>query len=210
MLDWITNLLATAGLPAVAALMFAENVFPPIPSELIMPFAGFTAARGDMSFFGALLAGSVGSVLGATLWYWIGARVGAQRLRAWSSRYGRWFAMSPDEIDQAVEWFHRHGGIAVLIGRVVPGVRTLISVPAGIAGMPILPFLAYSLFGTLIWTSLLLGAGYLLEANYDSVSGWIEPVTYAVLALFILWYIYRVVTFGRRQRVKADHINGRS
>lgn len=204
MVDWITSLLASAGIWGVAALMFIENVFPPIPSELIMPFAGFTAARGDMSLVGALIAGSVGSVAGATIWYWIGARVGARRLKAWSARYGRWLAMSPDEIDQAVEWFHRHGGIAVLIGRVVPGIRTLISVPAGISGMPLLPFLLYSLLGTLVWTSLLLAAGYLLEAQYDNVSGWIEPVTYAVLALFVLWYIYRVATFGRRQRAKAN------
>jgi len=196
--EWITDVLASAGLLAVAALMFVENVFPPIPSELIMPFAGFTAARGEMNLVGALLAGSVGSVAGATLWYWIGARLGARRLKAWSARYGRWFAMSPDEIDRAVDWFRRHGGIAVLIGRMVPGVRTFVSIPAGISGMPLVPFLAYTLVGTLGWTALLLGAGVVLESQYDRVSTWIEPVSVAVLALFVLWYFYRVATFNRR------------
>jgi membrane protein DedA with SNARE-associated domain len=199
MFGWITSFIGSMGIAGVALLMFVENLFPPIPSELIMPLAGFTAARGEMNFVLALAAGSFGSLLGAVFWYYIGLRVGAERLKRWSAKHGRWLTLSPEEIDQSCAWFHRHGGKAVLIGRLVPAVRTLISVPAGIAKMPFTPFLLYSAIGTIIWTALLAGAGYLLEHQYQKVSEWINPVSNVVIGLLVCGYIYRVATFRRKE-----------
>ena len=195
MFDWITNLVAQTGYAGIALLMLAENVFPPIPSELIMPLAGFTAARGDLSLVGVLVSGTLGSLAGAVVWYEIGRRVGIDRLRHWAGRHGRWLTMSPEELDQAVAWFRAHAGLAVLVGRLIPAVRTLISVPAGVAGMGLPAFLAWTSAGTALWTAFLTGAGYLLEGGYDQVSGWLNPITNLVMVLIALGYAYRVATF---------------
>ena len=200
MFDWITGFIERTGYFGIALLMFAENVFPPIPSELIMPLAGFTAARGDLNLAAAVLVGSLGSVLGSTLWYFAGCWIGGDRLKRFAARRGRWLTVTPDEIDKACAWFDRHGRRAVLIGRLVPAVRTLISVPAGIAEMRLVPFLIYSGIGTLIWTTLLGGAGFLLEAKYEEVAAWLNPVSNVVIGVLILWYIYRVATFGYKSR----------
>lgn len=200
MFEWVTGIVERTGYLGVAFLMFAENVFPPIPSELIMPLAGFQAARGELNIVLLVLAGSAGSLLGAWFWYEVGRRVGADRLKRWTERHGRWLTMGPEEVDRAQDWFGRHGGVAVLLGRMVPAVRTLISVPAGIAGMPLGPFLAYSAAGTLAWTGLLAGAGYLLEGQYERVSGWLNPASNIAFAAIVLWYLYRVATFRPRQR----------
>ncbi|MGD9616092.1 MAG: DedA family protein [Alphaproteobacteria bacterium] len=198
MFDWITGFIERGGYFGIALLMFIENVFPPIPSELIMPLAGFTSARGDLNIVGAVLVGSAGSVLGSTLWYFAGYWFGADRLKRLAARHGRWLTVTPDEIDKAIAWFDRHGGKAVLMGRLVPTVRTLISVPAGIARMHLVPFLIYSGIGTLAWTALLGGAGYLLESQYELVADWVDPVSYVVVGLLVLGYVYRVATFGHK------------
>jgi membrane protein DedA with SNARE-associated domain len=195
MFDWITNLVAQTGYAGIALLMLAENVFPPIPSELIMPLAGFTAARGELSFIGIVLAGTAGSLAGALLWYAIGLRVGVERLRHWAGRHGRWLTMSPDELDRAVAWFQRHARWSVLLGRLVPAVRTLISVPAGVAGMTLPVFLAWTSVGTALWTTFLAGLGYLLEGGYQQVANWVNPVSNVIVAALVLLYLYRVVTF---------------
>ncbi|MGE0257235.1 MAG: DedA family protein [Alphaproteobacteria bacterium] len=200
MFDWIIGFIERTGYFGIAAMMLAENVFPPIPSELIMPLAGFTAARGELSIVGAVLVGSVGSVLGSTLWYFIGYWLGGERLRRVAARHGRWLTVTPDDIDAACAWFDRHGGKAVLIGRLVPAVRTLISVPAGIAKMPLLPFLVYSGIGTLVWTALLGAAGFYLETQYRLVGDLLDPVADVVIGILAVWYIYRVVTFGNKSR----------
>lgn len=198
MFDWLTGFIEQGGYAALALLMFVENVFPPIPSELIMPLAGFASARGDFNLVAAILAGTAGSLLGAVLWYYVGLWMGAERLKAWSARYGRLLTLTPAEVDRTCAWFDSHGGKAVLIGRMVPAVRTLISVPAGIAGMSLSKLLVYSALGTAGWTTLLAGAGYLLESQYQRVAAWVNPVSNAVLAILLLWYLYRVATFRKR------------
>ncbi len=198
MFDWITAAISTTGAAGVALFMFLENVFPPIPSELIMPLAGYTAARGDTSFAWILAAGSAGSLAGAALWYWIGWRLGAARLKRLSARHGRWLTIHPQDIDRANAWFQRHGAAAVFLGRLVPTVRTFVSVPAGVARMPFGRFLAYSAAGTLIWTTLLAVAGYLLGAQYTLVSVWLNPVSTGIVVLLIGWYLWRVVTWKAR------------
>lgn len=198
MFDWITGLVEQTGYLGIALLMFAENVFPPIPSELIMPLAGFTAARGELAFLPMVAAGTAGSLAGTLLWYQIGRWYSLARLRCLTARHGRWLTLTPEDVDKADAWFTRHGAKAVFLGRLVPGVRTLISVPAGINAMPFGRLLAYSTLGTSIWTGLLAAAGYLLEERYALVEDWINPASNLVLVAIIGLYAYRVATHGRR------------
>ena len=198
MIEWIAGFVEQAGYLGIFLLMLLENVFPPLPSELIMPLAGFTAARGSLGLAGVVLAGTLGSLAGASLWYLVGRWVGCDRLKRWAARHGRWLTLPPGEIDDAVAWFRRHGTAAVLFGRLVPTVRTLISVPAGIVAMPVGRFLLYSGLGTAAWTAFLATAGYLLEDRYARVQAWVDPASNAILVLLVAWYLYRVLTFERQ------------
>ncbi|WP_134496665.1 DedA family protein [Microvirga pakistanensis] len=197
MFDWITGLIETSGYLGIALLMFAENVFPPIPSELIMPLAGFTAARGDLNFALVILAGTLGSVAGTLLWYVAGRLVTLERLKVFAARHGRWLTLSPEELERAQAFFLRHCGKAVLLGRLAPAIRTVVSVPAGIVRMGLPKFLLYSTLGTILWNTLLAGAGYMLEAQYQMVAQWMNPVTNTVLLVALAIYFYRVATFRR-------------
>lgn len=199
MFHWITNTLAQSGYLGVVLLMFLENIFPPIPSELIMPLAGFVAARGELSLPGVIAAGVLGSILGALPWYWAGRWLGAERLERLADRYGRWMTVSGDEVIAAKHWFNKHGRVSVLLGRLVPTVRTLISVPAGIVRMPLIPFLAYSTAGTIVWTGALAVGGFLLEGQYERVAAYVDPVSTTVVVAIVAFYIYRLVTYRRRR-----------
>ncbi len=192
MADWITQLIDQHGYWALALLMFLENVFPPIPSELIMPFAGYAAAEGKINPIGAVLFGSLGSLLGASAWYAVGYWLGATRLKRFARRNGRWLTISEDDVEKAQKWFDRYGSAAVCIGRLIPAVRSLISAPAGIAHMNAAKFLLWSSIGTVAWTSLLLGLGYWLGKRFDAVESWLTPVTWAILAFALGAYLYRL------------------
>lgn len=120
------------------------------------------------------------------------------RLERLAARHGRWLTLTPEELQRATHWFERHGPLAVFLGRLVPGVRTLISVPAGVSRMPLGPFLAYSATGTAIWTALLAGAGYLLESQYELVAEWLNPISNVVIGALVAIYLWRVATYGRR------------
>ena len=146
-------------------------------------------------FVPSVLAGGLGSVAGATIWYYVGRLLGFERLKRASARYGRWMGVSPEDLDRAQSFFLRRSGTAGFLGRLVPAVRTLISVPAGVLRMPLPPFLIYSTIGTFVWTSLLAAAGYLLEGRYEAVEAWLNPVTNLILAAALVLYLYRVATF---------------
>lgn len=181
----------------IALLMFLENVFPPLPSELIMPLAGYHATRGDMSIFIVVAAGTVGSLLGTLPWYYLGRRLGHEGVCKLAARQGRWLTMRPSDVDAASEKFKRHGKASVVIGRLIPTVRTLISVPAGVANMPMGQFLAFSTIGTFVWTAALGMAGYLLGQAYETVADYVDPVSTAVLVGLVAVYVYRVATFKK-------------
>jgi len=198
MADWMTSLMEQGGYLAIAFLMFLENVFPPIPSEVVMPLAGYAAQQGEQDLALVILAGSAGSLAGAVFWYAVGRWIGRRRLKGFAGRHGRWLTLSPRDVDRASEWFDRHGGLAVLFGRLVPGVRTLISTPAGVAEMGVPRFLAFTSAGTALWTALLASAGWLLGESYDRVSDYIDPVSNVVVGVILLAYLYRAATFGRR------------
>ncbi len=195
MVEWITNTMNSLGYWGIGFLMFMENLFPPIPSELIMPLAGFTVSQGKMNFQYAVLAGVIGTLLGALPWYYAGKLLGEERLRLLFDRYGRWLGLSGQDIDQANRWFHRHGNQAVLLCRLVPGVRTVISLPAGINAMPMAAFLFYSAVGTTLWVGLLTYAGLKLGDHYDLVEEYVGPVSKIVLGGLLIalipWIIWR-------------------
>ncbi|MCP4973535.1 MAG: DedA family protein, partial [Prochlorococcus sp.] len=171
---------------AIFAAMFLENLFPPIPSELIMPLGGFYVQQGQLQFLPVVLAGLLGTVIGALPWYGFGRLINEERLEVWLSRHGRWIGISPEELARSRRWFSRYGTGLVFWGRLVPGIRTLISVPAGIELMPMLPFLIWTTAGSLIWTLLLTGAGLALGESYSNVEVWIDPVSKVVKVALVV------------------------
>jgi membrane protein DedA with SNARE-associated domain len=195
MVEWITNTIESLGYVGIALLMFLENLFPPIPSELIMPLAGFTVHRGDanMQLIPTIVAGVGGTVLGALPWYYLGQFISEHRLEQLADRYGKWIAISANDIRKANRWFERHGPKAVFFGRLVPGVRTLISLPAGINEMAFFAFILYSTAGTIIWVTLLTYAGYVLGENYGLVEKYLGPISKIVLVSLVLWFIIWIV-----------------
>ena len=183
MQEWITNTMNSLGYLGIGLLMFLENLFPPIPSELIMPLAGYTATfpNTQIQVIPAIVAGVIGTILGAIPWYYAGLLLGQQRLQLLASRYGKWIGISGDDIEKSTNWFQKHGSKAVLFGRLVPGIRTLISIPAGISKMPVVPFFIYSTIGTIAWVTLLTYAGYFLGKNYKLVEDYIDVITKVVV-----------------------------
>ena len=181
MFDWLIRLIEDAGLVGVFLLMVLENLFPPIPSEVIMPFAGFAAARGKMSVAGVILAGTLGSIAGNAVWFEAARAFGVLRTRRLVERHGRWFGLGPEEIGKAEDVLRRNGPLAVFLGRFMPGVRTAISVPAGLVELPRGVFYAWTALGTLIWTSGLAPGGYLLEDQFHRAADWAGPIGFAVL-----------------------------
>lgn len=197
MFDWITGTIRSFGYAGVAFLTLLENVFPPIPSELVIPLAGFVAAGGEVTLWGVIVAGTVGSLAGGAAWYEIGRRVGEQRVRRWVERGGKWLTLSPEDVDRAQHWFQRHGGAAVLIGRLVPGVRTFVSLPAGFASMPRGRFLLYSAAGTAIWTAALASAGVVLEDNFALVGDSLDMATNVIVAVVVVLLVRRYIRCWR-------------
>ncbi|MEF2280331.1 DedA family protein [Deinococcus sp. YIM 134068] len=200
MAEWVQNLMDSMGYLGILLLMIVENVFPPIPSELIMPSAGFAASRGDMNIFLVILMGVLGSVLGTLPLYYLGRAFGEKRLIEWADKYGKWLTLSGKDIRRADDWFDKHGTKAVLFGRLVPGIRSLLSLPAGMSEMPLPKFLIYSTIGSAMWASLLAGAGYLLGENYDRVEQYVGPTSRIILGLVIVGAIW---WFVRRKREQA-------
>jgi membrane protein DedA with SNARE-associated domain len=195
MADWIIETINATGYWGIFLLMLLESVFPPIPSELIIPFAGFSVQRGDLNLFGVLGATTGGAVVGMLPWYVAARLLGLSRTKWLADKIGRWLALNSDEIDLASTWFLRYGPVIVFLGRLVPLIRTVISVPAGIAAMPVAAFVAASSLGALVWNSVLIGAGYVLSSHYDLVEVVLDPATIIVLVLCVLVYLWRVVTW---------------
>ena len=194
MFEWLVTLIDDAGLVGVFLLMVLENLFPPIPSEVIMPLAGFTAARGQMSILGVILAGTLGSIAGNAVWFELARAFGKARTRALAERYGRWVGLGPEEINKAEDTLRRNGPVAVFLGRFMPGVRTAISVPAGLVELPRGVFYLWTALGTLIWTSGLALGGYILEDQFHKVADWAGPIGFAVLGAVLVaigWHFWR-------------------
>jgi membrane protein DedA with SNARE-associated domain len=197
---WATDLIHRLGYVGVAALVALENLFPPVPSELILPLSGFLVGQGRLGFVGVVLAATAGSLVGALALYGLGRWLGEERLRGLVRRFGGLLFVEEKDIDRAQRWFEDHGGKAVLIGRFVPGVRSLISVPAGVGGMALGPFLAYTAIGSGLWNAALIGLGWALGARWEEIKPYAQVLEYAVLAGLmglVGWFVWR------RRRARA-------
>ncbi len=201
--EWILMVMDKLGLIGVTLMMFLENVFPPIPSELIMPAAGFAAAIGELSLISVIIAGTIGSVLGALPLYYLGSRLDETKLIRLTERYGKYLLITPKDIVSAQAWFDRHGKTVVFFGRMIPAIRSLISIPAGMARMSLLPFLMLTAMGSMIWSALLAYAGFVLGANYEKVGIYIESVSHYVVLLMVLIFSY--LLYRRIKTVWGKH-----
>ncbi len=203
---WVQDVIEQLGYVGVALLVVAENVFPPIPSEIVLPFAGFVAQRGSESVIIMILAATVGSVVGALIMYWIAAFIGDERLHAFTRKFGKWVQIREVDLSRAEEWFDRHATSAVLLGRCVPLIRSVVSIPAGFRRMKLVPYLAYTFAGSLVWNILLIGAGALLGDNWERVGDVMSPIqklvelTVVVAVVAFAWLRVRSLLQQRRAK----------
>jgi membrane protein DedA with SNARE-associated domain len=203
---WVQDVIEQLGYVGVALLVVAENVFPPIPSEIVLPFAGFVAQRGSESVIIMILAATVGSVGGALIMYWIAAFIGDERLHAFTRKFGKWVQIREVDLTRAEEWFDRHATSAVLLGRCVPLIRSVVSIPAGFRRMKLVPYIAYTFAGSLVWNILLIGAGALLGDNWERVGDVMSPIqklvelTVVVAVVAFAWLRVRSLLQQRRAK----------
>ncbi|WP_237242667.1 DedA family protein [Rothia nasimurium] len=196
-IDWVISIMEAIGSPGVGLAVFLENVFPPIPSEVILPLAGFTASQGSMNVVAAFIWATVGSLTGAYFLYYLGAAIGANRLR----KIAAWmWLVKVEDVDNALAWFDKYGKASILIGRVIPGIRSLISIPAGIDRMNPLTFGLYTLLGSSVWNALLIYCGWVLGENWHAVEGVIDQYSKVVYALVALALVAVFIWLLRRAR----------
>ncbi|OTG66810.1 alkaline phosphatase [Acinetobacter silvestris] len=174
----------------IAILMFLDNVFPPIPSEVIMPSAGFTASKGQLLLSGVIISGSLGSLIAAALLYWIGHKIPNQKIFNWIDRYGKFLWIKSKDVEKALDWFETYGHRIVFFGRMIPAIRSLISIPAGMSHMPFWKFMTYSALGTIIWTTFLACIGYYFGNNIALMQEILNRVGYVILSLVFIFLIY--------------------
>jgi membrane protein DedA with SNARE-associated domain len=194
MLRWISHLVNSLNYWGVAILMALENSVLPIPSELIMPLAGYRATSDQMTLLGVILAGTAGSVLGALPLYYAGYALGEDRLKKWIERYGRWVLLRPRDVDRASDRFSGKSFRDVTLGQLLPGVRGLISIPAGVARMNVGLFLLANFIGTLVWCTVLAVAGRLLGRNFTKIHKFLGPTGWIILGLLaaaLAWWLIR-------------------
>ena len=196
-LDWVVTLMRVVGAPGVGVATALETVFPPVPSEVVLPLAGYTAAQGHYTLAAAVVWATVGSTLGALALYALGAAWGQERVCALADRVPLTGAR---DVERSIAWFGRHGRSAVLLGRLVPGVRSFVSVPAGIDRMPLPRFVGYTAAGSLLWNAVLIGAGHQLGAQWHHVEGYVRGLGNVVAGVLAVAALVLVVRRVRRRR----------
>ena len=203
----LTDVMETLGYLGVGLLVAVENVFPPIPSEIVLPLAGFVAGRGDASLIGMVIAATLGSVVGAWILYGISAAVGPVRLHAFVARYGKWFRLTERDLRRAEEWFDRRSDAAVLVGRCIPLIRSIVSVPAGFRRMPFTRFTVLTAIGSFVWNIALIGAGAVLGDRWERVGDVVALLQVAVVLAIVA--ILGVVVWRRfvQPRLRADDLH---
>lgn len=197
---WVQDVIEQLGYLGVALLVVLENVFPPIPSEIVLPFAGFVAQQGSDSVVLMILAATVGSVIGALIMYWIAAIIGDERLHAFTRRFGKWVQIREADLTRAEEWFDRHAMSAVLVGRCVPLIRSVVSIPAGFRRMELIPYIAYTFLGSLVWNIALVGAGAVLGENWERVEPVIATFQWIVIVVILAWIARLAYVVVQRRR----------
>lgn len=206
--DWVVGVIEALDYLGVALLVALESFFPPIPSEVVLPAAGFAAAEGSANLWLMVAAATVGSVVGAWGLYLTAAAIGHARLHALTVRYGRWLGIKPRDLARAEAWFDDHSSLAVLVCRCIPLIRSLVSIPAGFRRMAPLPFTIYTAIGSLVWNIALIGAGYQLGDNWDTVANYVGILQYVVVAGvvgFIAWWVWtRFISASHKARRAAE------
>lgn len=206
--DWVVDVIKAIGYLGVALLVAVESIFPPIPSEVVLPAAGLAASRGEANVVLMIVAATVGSVLGAWALYLIAAAIGDTRLHALVARYGRWIGVKPKDLERAESWFDNHSNTAVLICRCVPLIRSLVSIPAGFRRMNPVAFTLYTAIGSLVWNAALITAGYQLGDRWEMVGEWVGVLQYFVVAAILLWMARwawtRLISPKHRARLAAE------
>jgi membrane protein DedA with SNARE-associated domain len=202
--NWVFSIVDRLGEVGVGLLIFLENIVPPVPSEVILPLAGFRARTGALNVWLVWPAATAGSVLGALVLYGVGAWLGYDRLHALAGK--RWFILtSQSDLDRGDRIFERHGGKMVLLGRCVPLIRSVVSIPAGIAKMPLPRFLTLTAVGSGVWNALFIGLGWILGDQWGRVQGWIGPVSYVVIGLVVVGLAWLAVRKLRSRSAAATH-----
>lgn len=194
MTQWIIAIMEQLGYFGIALLMFLDNVFPPIPSEIIMPSAGYTASQGQLLLVGVVIAGCIGSLIAAALLYWVGYTFNHERIFRFVDRYGKFLFLKSVDVKKSLDWFEQYGHRIVFFGRMIPAVRSLISIPAGMSHMPFWKFMFYSSLGTIIWTTFLASVGFYFGENQILMQQIFSQASYIILsllAIFLLWLAYR-------------------
>ncbi|MEU4553339.1 DedA family protein [Micromonospora violae] len=198
---WVASVIEVMGPVGVALLVALESIVPPIPSEIVLALAGFLAHEGEFNVFLVVLAATVGSLVGALVLYWLGAALGEDRLKRWLDHIP---LVDSDDLEKADRWFERHGRWAVLIGRVVPVVRSLVSVPAGANRMPLGEFILLTTIGSGVWNGLIVGAGYALGSRWQDVARYSDWFNYAIGAIFVVMVVSWVIRKVRKRRDRDD------
>lgn len=198
MTDFIISWIVWGGYIGIFLLMALENVVPPIPSEVIMGLGGIAIARGEMDIVPLLLWGTAGTTVGNVFWYVIGRRMGYERFQPFVEKHGRWLTMEWEDVERVRHFFHHHGGWVIFVFRFLPTFRTMISLPAGMAAMPVWRFLLMTFLGSMIWNAILAGAGFWLGSRFSELDRYVGPAGVALTVVALLYYGYRVATWAPR------------
>jgi membrane protein DedA with SNARE-associated domain len=214
--NWVQDVINQFGYLGVALLVVIENVFPPIPSEIVLPFAGFVAQQGasavnatadaaqsDTTVVGMMIAATVGSVVGALILYFVSAAIGPERLRGFVERFGKWFGVKSSDLVRAEEWFDRRSSAAVLVGRCVPLIRSIVSIPAGFRRMKLTSFVVLTAIGSAVWNIALIGAGAVLGDQWERVGEYVGVFQWLVIAAVLLLLVRFVVSRLKNRRRKT-------
>ena len=188
----------------ISFAMFLENLIPPIPSEIIMPLGGFFVYKGDLNFYILIISGLIGTVVGALPWYFLGKLLNEKKLSNFIDRKGKFVGISIKDLDKSRLWFDKYGVLLVFWGRLIPGIRTLISVPAGIELMPINKFLIWTSLGSLIWVIFLTSAGYLFGENYEIIGSYIDNFKDIFKPIFVILLLFLLIRFFKRKLKSND------
>lgn len=198
--NWVISIMEALGAPGVGIAILLENVFPPIPSEVVLPLAGFTASQGSINVYAAFIWATIGSVVGAYILYGVGAAIGAERLR----KIADWmWLVDPEDVDKSIAWFDKYGKASIFFGRLIPGIRSLISIPAGLDRMNLVSFGLFSLFGSALWNAVLIYLGFILGENWTQVGAVVDEystiVKYILIALLVLLFIWLIRRSQKRK-----------
>jgi membrane protein DedA with SNARE-associated domain len=196
--DWVIRLIDSTGYVGVFFLMLGETLFPPIPSEVIMPVAGMRAAQGPLDLWLVIVSGTAGAMFGNFFWYLFARVIGLARFRPFIERHGRWLTLDWPDVEKAERLFGRFGGLIVFLGRLLPTVRSIVSIPAGLLRMRLKSFLFWSTLGTAGWTTALAIGGYWLGTQFKDIDKIIGPLSSGIIALIVIGYVWRQLTWRNR------------